>query len=131
MRAFIDRDGFRWVYTPGANSAFDGDGSSSKKSDDAVVGTDKFGNVITQTPGGDGIFGNTDDLITVACLQCAVEDDEDVAGRASLLDDAVAVGTLDDVAAPEAALDLVVGERVEDRDLLRLDLVHGPWRCRK
>ncbi len=63
--AFINRDGFRWAYTTGANGVVNGNGSNSNRSDDAVIGTDKFGNTITQTPGANGIFGDTDDLVSV------------------------------------------------------------------
>ena len=65
-----------------------------------------------------------DDLLPVAGLQRAVEHHEDVAGHATLLQHPVADRALDDVAVAEAAFDLLVGEPVERRDVLRLDLVH-------
>lgn len=58
-------DGFRLNLDPGPNRIFDGNGTPTRRSDDIISGTNRFGDRVTYTSGTDGIFGTTDDVALV------------------------------------------------------------------
>ncbi len=58
-------DGFRLNLDPGTNRIFDGNGTPTRRSDDIISGTNRFGDRVTYTSGTDGIFGTTDDVVLV------------------------------------------------------------------
>lgn len=65
-------DFFRLSLQRGTNNVFDGNGTSTRRSDDIITGNNRNGDVITYTSGTDGIFGTADDVVAVTSANGSV-----------------------------------------------------------